>query len=210
MHGPSSKAWRQLAVEHDLMVMSDEVYHQITFDGVEHVSIAALPGMKERTITLSAFTKAYAMDGWRLGWLHADAPLIPGLMKITTSEVTHVNTFIQHGGIAALTEGAEALARLVAGDKARRDLVVARLNQMPGVTCAMPEGSIYAWPDIRGTGLNSQEAADRLLDEAGVVVEAGSFYGPEGEGHLRVCFGAQEVDVLETAMDRMSRFFNDL
>jgi aspartate aminotransferase len=199
-----------LAVEHDLMVMSDEVYHQITFDGVEHVSIAALPGMKERTITLSAFTKAYAMDGWRLGWLHADAPLIPGLMKITTSEVTHVNTFIQHGGIAALTEGAEALARLVAGDKARRDLVVARLNQMPGVTCAMPEGSIYAWPDIRGTGLNSQEAADRLLDEAGVVVEAGSFYGPEGEGHLRVCFGAQEVDVLETAMDRMSRFFNDL
>ena len=200
----------RLAIEHDLIVIADEVYHQITYDGVQHVSIASLPGMKERTITLSAFTKAYAMDGWRLGWLHADAALIPGLMKITTSEVTHVNTFIQHGGIAALSGPPAVLEALVAGDRARRDLVVARLNQMPGVTCSMPQGAIYAWPDIRATGLSSQEAADRLLDETGVVVEAGSFYGPEGEGHLRVCFGAQEVDVLDEAMTRMTRFFNTL
>jgi aspartate aminotransferase len=199
-----------LVIAHDLMVVADEVYHQITFDGVEHVSIASLPGMLGRTISLSAFTKAYAMDGWRLGWIHADAALIPGLMKITTSEVTHVNTFIQYGGVAALQDGAEELARLVTGDKARRDLVVARLNQMPGVTCAMPEGSIYAWPSISGTGLSSDDAAMRLMEETGVVVESGSFYGAPGEGHLRVCFGAQEVDRLDEAMDRMSRFFNGL
>ena len=204
------EALADLAIRHDLMVVSDEVYERITFDGQVHVSIASLPGMTERTITMSAFTKAYAMDGWRLGWLHADAALIPGIMKITTSEVTHVNTFIQHGALAALEGPPEVLEALVADDRARRDLVVARLNQMPGVTCASPEGTIYAWPDISGTGLTSQQAADRLLEEAGVVVEAGSFYGAGGEGHLRVCFGAEEPDRLEEAMDRMSRVFNAL
>lgn len=200
----------ELAVAHDLLVVADEVYHQITFDGVPHVSIATLPGMRARTLTLSAFTKAYAMDGWRLGWIHADASLVPGLMKITTSEVTHVNTFIQHGGVAALTGPEEVLARLVDEDRQRRDLVVSRMNQMPGVRCPAPEGTIYAWADITGTGLSSQEACDRLLDEAGVVLEAGSFYGPEGEGHVRVCFGSQTLERLDVAMDRMSRFFNAL
>ncbi|WP_370399692.1 pyridoxal phosphate-dependent aminotransferase [Sulfitobacter sp. JB4-11] len=197
-----------LAIEHDLIVLSDEVYEQITFDGAQHISIASLPGMKERTITTFAFTKAYAMDGWRLGYLVADAAMIGPLMKITTNEVTHVNTFIQHGALAALTGPPEVLADMVADDQARRDLVVSRLNQMPGVRCPSPQGTIYAFPDITGTGLTAQEAADRLLNEAQVVVEAGSFYGAQGEGHLRVCFGSQTAERLEEAMDRMSRFFN--
>lgn len=200
----------ELAVAHDLMVFSDEVYERITYDGHRHIAIATLPGMRERTVTMSAFTKAYAMDGWRLGWIAADAALIPGLMKITTSEVTHVNTFIQHGAVAALGGPEEVLARLVADDRARRDLVVGRLNQMPGLRCQRPEGTIYAFPDIAGTGLTSAEAAERLLTEAGVVVEAGSFYGPEGEGHLRICFGAEREDRLSEAMDRMQAFFNAL
>jgi aspartate aminotransferase len=199
-----------LAIAHDLMVLSDEVYERIVYDGAGHVSIASLPGMRERTITMSAFTKAYAMDGWRLGWLACDAALMPGPMKIATSEVTHVNTFVQHGGIAALEGPAEVLAGMVADDRARRDLVVARLNQMPGVICPAPEGTIYAFPDISGTGLSSRAAALRLLDEAGVVVEAGSFYGAAGEGHLRICFGAERLDRLDEAMDRMARFFNTL
>lgn len=199
-----------LAIAHDLIVISDEVYQDITYDGARHIPIASLPGMRERTITMGAFTKAYAMDGWRLGWLAADAAMIPGLMKITTNEVTHVNTFIQHGALAALEGPPEVLAGMVADDRTRRDLVVSRLNQMPGVTCAPVEGAIYAFPDIRATGIASQELALRLMEEAGVVVEAGSFYGARGEGHLRVCFGSQTAERLEVAMDRMSRFFNGL
>ncbi|WP_299877044.1 pyridoxal phosphate-dependent aminotransferase [uncultured Sulfitobacter sp.] len=198
-----------LAIEHDLIVLSDEVYEQITYGG-QHISIASLPGMQQRTITTFAFTKAYAMDGWRLGYLVADAAMIGPLMKITTNEVTHVNTFIQHGALAALTGPPDVLAEMVADDKRRRDLVVARLNQMPGVRCPEPEGTIYAFPEITGTGLTAQDAADRLLQEAQVVVEAGSFYGAQGEGHLRVCFGSQTAERLEEAMDRMSRFFNAL
>lgn len=199
-----------LAIEHDLVVVSDEVYEQIVFDRAEHVSIASLPGMKERTVTMFAFTKAYAMDGWRLGYLTADREMMSALMKITTTEVTHVNTFIQHGALAAVTGPASVLTEMVDDDKRKRDLVVSRLNQMPGVTCALPEGTIYAFPDISGTGLKSQEAADLILEKVDVVVEAGSFYGPAGEGHLRVCFGSQSYERLEEAMDRLSTFFNSL
>lgn len=199
-----------LAIAHDLVVVSDEVYEQIVFDRAEHVSIASLPGMKERTISMFAFTKAYAMDGWRLGYLAADKAMMPALMKVTASEVTHVNTFIQHGALAAVTGPATVLDDMVQDDRRKRDLVVSRLNQMPGVTCAMPEGTIYAFPDISGTGLGAQEAADAILDKVDVVVEAGSFYGPAGEGHLRVCFGSQSYERLEEAMDRLARFFNGL
>ncbi|KIN60101.1 Aspartate aminotransferase [Sulfitobacter noctilucae] len=199
-----------IALEHDLLVLSDEVYEEITYDGAEHISIASLPGMKERTITMGAFTKAYAMDGWRLGYIAADAALIGPMMKITTTEVTHVNTFIQHGALAAVTGDPSVLAGMVARDRERRDLVVGRLNQMPGVRCAEVEGTIYAFPDISATGLSAQDCADQLLEQTGVVVEAGSFYGDAGEGHLRVCFGCAEMAVLEDAMDRMQRFFNAL
>jgi aspartate aminotransferase len=198
-----------LAQEYDLLVISDEVYEEITYDA-QHISIASLPGMQDRTISLFAFTKAYAMDGWRLGYVVADSALMGPLMKITTNEVTHVNTFIQHGALAAVTGDASVLAGMVARDRKRRDLVVGRLNQMPGVSCAPVEGTIYAFPNIAATGLTSQECADRLLNETGVVVEAGSFYGEAGEGHLRVCFGCAEIDVLADAMDRMQRFFNGL
>ncbi|MGJ8628511.1 MAG: pyridoxal phosphate-dependent aminotransferase [Sulfitobacter sp.] len=202
------QALADLAHKYDLLVLSDEVYKEITYDGAEHISIASLPGMKERTITMCAFTKAYAMDGWRLGYIAADASLIGPCMKITTNEVTHVNTFIQHGAVAALIGDPAVLKTMVARDRTRRDLVVTRLNQMPGVTCANVEGTIYAFPNISGTGLSAQDCADQLLAETGVVVEAGSFYGSTGEGHIRVCFGCADLDVLAEAMDRMQRFFN--
>jgi len=199
-----------LALAHDLVVVSDEVYEQILFDGAEHISIASLPGMRERTVTMFAFTKAYAMDGWRLGYLATDKSLMPGLMKITMNEVTHVNTFIQYGALAAITGPAEVLDDMVADDQRKRDLVVSRLNQMPGVTCRAPEGTIYAFPDISGTGLKAQDAADQILEQADVVVEAGSFYGQSGDHHLRVCFGSESYERIDEAMDRLSRFFNNL
>lgn len=199
-----------VAVRHDLYVVSDEVYEYITFDNRAHISIASLPGMRERTVSMFAFTKAYAMDGWRLGYIAADASLIPALMKITANEVTHVNTFIQYGGLAAVRDGEADVAEMTNDDRFKRDLLVRSLNQMPGVRCAMPEGTIYAFPDISGTGRTSQALADALLDEARVVVEAGSFYGPAGEGHLRLCFGSVTHEELAEATTRLSRFFNSL
>lgn len=193
-----------VAIRHDLAVVTDEVYEYITFGDHTHVSIAALPGMRERTVSMYAFTKAYAMDGWRLGYLSAPPALIPGLLAITTTTVTHVNTFIQEGALAAVTGPPAAVEDMVADDRRKRDLVVERLNQIPGVSCPTPEGTIYAFPDIRGTGLSSQVLAERLLERAGVVVEAGAFYGSTGEGHLRICFGSQSSEDLEEAMARIA------
>ncbi|MFZ3584314.1 pyridoxal phosphate-dependent aminotransferase [Loktanella sp. DJP18] len=199
-----------LAVENDLVVLTDEVYEQITFDGAQHISIASLPGMECRTVTMQAFTKAYAMDGWRIGYIVAPKDFIEPLMKVTTTEVTHVNTFIQHGALAAVNGPVEALSDMVDGDRQSRDFVVQRLNQMPGVTCKAPQGTIYAFPDISATGLKSNVIAMRLMHEVGVVVESGSFYGEAGEGHLRICFGAQPKRVLSEAMDKLQDFFNKL
>ena len=202
------EALAEVVVAHDLFVISDEVYEFITFDDHRHISIASLRGMRERTVSMYAFTKAYAMDGWRIGYLTADASLIPALMKITANEVTHVNTFIQYGALAAVTDGDASVRAMTDDDRIARDIVVRALNQMPGVRCPMPDGTIYAFPDIRGTGRSAQELADSMLEEARVVVEAGSFYGPAGEGHLRICFGSQPHDRIEEAMTRLSRFLN--
>jgi aspartate aminotransferase len=197
-----------LAIRHDLIVVSDEVYEEIVYDGLAHTSIASLPGMRERTVSMFAFTKSFAMDGWRLGYLAAPDWLMPALLKITANDVTHVNTFIQEGGFAAVTGPSSVLTELVEDDKRKRDLVVQRLNQMPGVHCALPEGTIYAFPNVKDVGISSQQLAERILEETHVVVEAGSFYGVGGEGHLRVCFGSESVERIEEGMDRLSRFFN--
>ena len=204
------EALSQVAIRHDLWVASDEVYEQIVYDGHRHLSIASLSGMAQRTITLCAFTKAYAMDGWRLGYAIASAPVIQAMMKITTSEVTHVNTFIQDGGVAALQGPQEPLQEMLRADLAKRDLVVERLNAMPGIRCRPPQATIYAFPDISETGLGSQVLARHLLEHAHVVVESGDFYGRSGEGCLRICFGAQPLDRLAEAMDRIERSLREL
>lgn len=204
------QALADIAIKHDLLVISDEVYEDILFDGSRHISIATLPGMADRTVTMFAFTKSYAMDGWRIGYMTAPDWAIAGLLKITANDVTHVNTFIQEGAVAALTGDPAVLAALIDEDREKRDIVVSRLNQMSGVTCARPEGTIYAFPSIRATGLPAQTVAERLLDETGVVVEAGSFYGQAGEGHIRVCFGSLGTPEITEAMDRMQRFFGAL
>jgi aspartate aminotransferase len=195
-----------LAIKHDLLVVSDEVYEDILYDNAEHISIASLDGMDDRTVTLFAFTKSYAMDGWRLGYMVAPKAAIGAFLKITANDVTHVNTFIQEGAFAAVTGDPAILDELIAEDAEKRQMVVSRLNQMPGITCEWPEGTIYAFPDISGTGLRSQEFADKLLDESGVVVEAGSFYGQTGEGHVRVCFGSTSLAEIDTAMSRIQAF----
>lgn len=199
-----------LAIRHDLLIMSDEVYDLILYDGNEHTSIASLPGMRERTFSMYAFTKGYAMDGWRLGYVAADKKFHSALIKITKNDVGHVNTFIQDGGVAALSASQDCVTDMVAEDDKCRKLVVKRLNQMSGVTCEAPEGTIYAFPDISATGKTSQEVADILLEEAHVVVEAGTFYGDAGEGRLRVCFGAEPYARIEEGLERMAKVFAEL
>lgn len=196
------------AIAHDLLVLSDEVYDHITYDGAGHLSIASFPGMRERTLTCFAFTKAYSMDGWRVGYIAADRRLMPALAAITMNDVTHVNVFVQEGARAAVSGPQDCLAAMHEADARKRDIVVRRLNQMPGIRCRLPEGTIYAFPDISGTGRGSAELARALLRETGVVVEAGSFYGPAGEGHLRVCFGSESEPRIIEAMDRLQAYFN--
>lgn len=201
------EALANVAIKHDLLVMADEVYEQITYDGSMHISIASLPGMKERTFTMFAFTKAYAMDGWRMGYIAADKKFMPAILKITMNDIAHLNTFIQEGGYAAIKGSQNCVREMVNEDKRRGDLVVRRMNAMPGVSCNAPEGTIYAFPDVSATGLPSQQIADELLEQAHVVVEAGTFYGENGEGHLRVCFGAEPIERIEEAMDRLENYF---
>jgi aspartate aminotransferase len=204
------EALASVAIRHDLLVVSDEVYEYVIYGNRRHISIATLPGMAERTITLFAFTKAYAMDGWRLGYLTAPSYMIPAMLKISMNDVTHVNTFIQYGGLAAVTAPLDTVSEMTEDDRHKRDLVVRRLNQMRGVTCPEPEGTIYAFANVKGTGHDSTEIAYALLEKADVVVEDGAFYGPSGRGYLRICFGSQTYERLEEAMDRMTVFFEGL
>ena len=191
--------------KHDLLVLSDEVYEFIAFDGHQHTSFAALPGMRDRTITVNAFTKAYAMDGWRIGYAIAPRNFIADLQRVTMNETTHPCVFAQEGALAAVTGSQDCVTDMVREDRERRDVVVARFNAIPGCHCATPEGTIYAFPNISGLGASSSEVAMYLLESAHVAVESGAFYGDTGEGHLRVCFGSEPMPRIEEAMSRIEQ-----
>lgn len=199
-----------LAVEHDLLVLSDEVYEQITYDGHQHISIASLPGMWDRTFTAFAFTKAFAMDGWRLGYLACKKEFMPAVMKISVNDVAHVNVFIQHGALAAITGPQDCLNEMHAEDDRRRQMICRRLNEIDGIVCPSPEGTIYAFPDVSAFGKPSKQIAEEILAETHVVTEEGTFYGATGEGHLRMCFGAETYEVIEEAMNRLQAYFAKL
>ena len=196
-----------LAIRHDLLVLSDEVYDQIVYDGNEHTSIASLPGMWERTFSCFAYTKAFAMDGWRLGYVACHEKFMPALMMITVNDVAHVNVFIQAGAYAALTGPQDCRTAMLAEDDRRRQLVSRRLNEVDGISCPLPQGTIYSFPDISGYGKPSQQLAEEILARTNVVTEAGSFYGAAGEGHLRICFGAESYERIAEAMDRLQQYF---
>lgn len=196
-----------LAIKHDLLVLSDEVYDQIVYDDNSHLSIASLPGMWERTFSCYAYTKAFAMDGWRLGYVACHEKFMPALMMITVNDVAHVNVFIQEGAYAALTGSQDCRVDMLAEDDRRRHLVSDRLNEIDGIICPLPQGTIYSFPDISAYGKPSLQIAQEVLAETSVVVEAGSFYGSAGEGHLRICFGAESYERIDEAMSRLHEYF---
>ncbi len=194
----------KLAVEHDLIVMTDEIYSELRYDNEPHVSIAALPGMKERTILLHGFSKAFAMTGFRLGYACAPKPIIEAMMKIHQYSMLCAPIMSQNAAIEALENGAPAVAEMRESYHQRRDYVVKRLNEI-GLDCHTPGGAFYVFPDVRGTGLTSKEFAMQLLEAEGVAAVPGSAFGPSGEGFLRCCY-ATAFDDLRLAMEKMGRF----
>jgi len=194
------------AVENDLYVLSDEIYEKIIFDGHKHISPASLPGMAERTITLNGHSKAFAMTGWRLGYVAGPTTLIKEVGKIQEQTATCAPSFVQVGGVAALEGTQEPVAMMTAEYRRRRDFFVDMLNDMPGVSCFKPEGAFYVFPKF-DLGKNSIEIADMLLEKARVAGTPGSAFGPAGEGHVRFSI-ASAPEVLETAARRIKEMLS--
>jgi aminotransferase len=197
----------EVAKRHDLLVLTDEIYSELTFEG-EHVSIASLPGMAERTIFLHGFSKAYAMTGFRIGYACGPAPLIDAMMKVHQYAIMCASIIAQEAAIEALTHGAAATAEMRDQYQLRRNFIVKSLNDM-GLKCHLPRGSFYAFPDITSTGLSSKEFAVRLLNEEKVACVPGGAFGPSGEGFVRCCF-ATAFDQIQVAMDKTARFVGRL
>jgi aspartate aminotransferase len=191
-----------VAREHDLVVLSDEIYSRILYDGSEHVSIAALPGMAERTIVLDGFSKTYAMTGWRLGYAIVPEWLAGGFGKLIINNVSGAVTFAQYGAVEALKGPQDAVDEMVAEFQARRDLIVDGLNAIPGVACLRPLGAFYVFPDISGSGMTGAELAERLLNDVGVSVLAGTAFGRIGTHHIRLSY-ANSRENITAALERM-------
>ncbi|HEV8480123.1 MAG TPA: pyridoxal phosphate-dependent aminotransferase [Candidatus Eisenbacteria bacterium] len=192
------------ARKHSFSILSDEIYSRLVYDG-EARSIASYPGLKDRTIILDGFSKTYAMTGWRLGYGVMETPLAKHVARLMTNCNSCTATFVQRAGIAALQGSQAPVEAMVEEFRVRRDRLVAGLNELPGVSCRMPGGAFYAFPNITGTGMTSQQMADGLLDEAGVAVLSGTAFGSFGEGYLRLSC-ANSLAKLETALERMHEF----
>lgn len=194
-----------LARRHDLVVLADEIYSRIAYDGATPLSIASLPGMAERTIILDGFSKTYAMTGWRLGYAIVPPDLAPVFGALIINSVSCAPTFIQWAAIEALRGPQEPVAAMVAEFAARRDLVVEGLARIPGLRCPRPAGAFYVFPDVAGTGLDGASFAERLLDEAGVCVLPGTAFGERATTHVRLSYAASQPD-LEEALRRIAWF----
>jgi len=193
----------EIAHQHNLVVITDEIYSELTFEG-EHVSIASLPGMKERTIFLHGFSKAYAMTGFRIGYACGPTDLIEAMMKIHQYSMLCASIISQEAALEALKNGEPDTVEMREHYRLRRNYIVNALNNM-GLTCHLPRGSFYAFPCIRSTGLTSKEFAVKLLDQEKVACVPGVAFGASGEGFLRCCF-ATAFDQIEIATERMARF----
>ncbi len=188
---------------HDLIVLSDEIYAELTYDGAKHVSIASLPGMRERTVFLHGLSKGWAMTGFRIGYACAPRPLIEAMMKIHQYAILCAPITAQCAAIEALENGDAAVVKMRGEYELRRNFITSALNDM-GLRCHRPRGAFYAFPDIRSTGLSSRDFAMRLLKEEKVAVVPGGAFGPQGEGFVR-CSYATSLAQIKIAMARMAR-----
>jgi len=193
------------AIQNNLFVISDEVYEKFLYtDSAEQLSIASLPEMKERTVTVNAFSKTYAMTGWRLGYAASSEPIATAMTKINASQGSCVSSVAQYAGIEALTGPQDSVMQMISAFARRRDVMVKGLNQLPGFSCPLPQGAFYAFPNVSGTGLNSYSLAMKVVEQAHVAVVPGSAFGSEGESHLRLAY-ANSIENIETALDRIRK-----
>jgi aspartate/methionine/tyrosine aminotransferase len=195
------EAIAELALRHDLVVLADEIYGRILYDA-EHVSIASLPGMADRTIVLDGFSKTFAMTGWRLGYAIVPPQLASMYGQLIINTISCAPTFAQVGAVEALRGPQAPVEAMVAEFRSRRDLIVEGLNGIPGVRSLLPSGAFYAFPDISATGLSGSELAEKLLQEAGVCVLAGTAFGGVGTDHIRISY-ANSRENLSLALDRI-------
>lgn len=202
------KAIAEICVRHDLFVLTDEIYSELRYDGVKHVSIASLPGMKERTLLLHGFSKAFAMTGFRLGYACGPHELIEQMMKIHSYTMICPTITSQEAGIEALKNGISAMQEMRDSYHMRRDYVVGRFNDM-GLDCHVPGGAFYTFPSVQRFGIASKTFAMRLLNEYRVAAVPGTAFGSCGEGYLRCCY-ATAFNLLEEACDKMARFCEQL
>ena len=194
----------ELAKEHDIIVLSDEIYSKFLYEG-EHHSVSTFPDMRERTILLDGFSKAYSMTGWRIGYGVMPLDLVEPISRLATNSVSCTASFTQIAAMEALSGPQDDTHTMVAEFKRRRDIIVDGLNQIKGIRCRVPKGAFYAFPNIEETGMTSQQFADDLLNKAGVACLTGQAFGDYGDGFVRFSF-ANSAENIEKALDRIESF----
>lgn len=186
-----------IVTRHDLMVISDEVYERLIYDGEKHISIASLPGMKERTFTMNGMSKAYSMTGWRLGYVAAPEAYIPTLNKFHQHNTTCAVSFGQAAAVVALRDEGDEVAEMVKEYQRRRDYAVEAINAINGISCLKPKGAFYIFINCKKLGMKSAELADYLLENAKIALVPGDVFGPGGEGYLRMSFANSYENIVE-------------
>lgn len=185
----------EIALDNDVIVLTDEIYEKIIYDG-KHYSIASFPGMFDRTITVNGFSKAYAMTGWRMGWVIAPDQIFKEILKIQEHALTCVTSFAQKAGIEAIKGNQDSLSQMVEKFRRRRELITKLINEISGFRCEKPKGAFYIFPEY-DYDVPSEHLAELLLKEAGVAVTPGSAFGPSGEGHIRISYAASDRNIEE-------------
>ncbi len=202
------RAVAEVIREHDITVLSDEIYEHISYDAAPF-SIAGLPGMLDRTVLFSGFSKTYAMTGWRLGYAVLPPALVEPVVRLIVNSVSCAPLFIQHAGIEALTGPQDSIPAMVAEFKKRRDLIVDGLNRIPGISCRLPEGAFYVFPNVKRLNIGCIELADILLNKAGVALLPGTHFGACGDGYLRLTYAASPEKISQ-ALLRIGRAVAEL
>ncbi len=192
----------RMAEEHDIYVLSDEIYSKMLYEDLDHHSPSYLDECKERTILIDGFSKAYSMTGWRLGYAVAPEEIIHKMDLLLADAVSCTTSFVQKGGVEALRNSQEFVDMMMDHFAERREAIVSGLNEVPGFSCIYPKGAFYVFPNIKETGMESEELADYLLDEAGVCLLPGTAFGSQGEGYLRLSY-ASSLEEIEKGIEKM-------
>jgi aminotransferase len=207
LHADDLRAIAEICVRHDLIVLTDEIYSELIYDGTVHTSIASLPGMRDRTVLLNGCSKSFAMTGFRVGYACAPSPIIEAMMKIHQYSIMCASTMSQEAAIEAFENCQSEVEAMRSDYERRRNYVVNRLNEI-GLPCHSPKGAFYVFPNITPTGLKSKDFSLRLLKSKRVAVVPGSAFGVSGEGFVRCCF-ATGLDKLKEATVRIEQFINE-